>query len=350
MPTVDRKETTLTIWNQTAFEQHLAQTLQTQLGNELGDEYMALYLSARKMLLQDVLDEMRRKQPNLTDHGPRHIRNVLENVFRLLEGDLKYFSPVELYILGLSVLFHDLGNLEGRADHNRRIAQFHDHVRTGAEFAQEKALIVRIAAAHTGTARNGSSNTLADVPLSSHLNGEPVRARELAAIVRFADELAEGPQRTSAYLRKHGAYSPASIPHHDYARATHITIDGGNNRIAVTYQFEVLTSRGLDQELSRLKSFLQYACGRLSKMDIERRYARHHCASPLLPFQRISVCLDMQIDGEFVERPLEATISDEVNLDSPPEFLYDRHADWEPDAVAARVKQEVQRRRIDAES
>lgn len=297
-----------------------------------------------------MLDEIRRTEPNLTDHGPRHIRHVLENVFKLLEGDLDYFSPVELYILGMSVLFHDVGNLEGREDHNRRIAQFYDHVRRGSEFAHEKALIVRIAAAHTGKARNGSSNTLADVPLSSHLNGEPVRAREIAAIVRFADELAEGPQRTSAYLRKRREYPAGSIPHHDYASATGITIDGGNNRIAVTYQFEVRTNRGLDQELSRLKRFLQYACSRLAKMDIERRYARHHCASPLLPFQKISVCLDVQIDGDFVERPLEATISDEVNLDSPSEFLFDRGANWEPNAVAAWVEQEVQRRRKDAES
>ena len=85
-------------------------------------------------------------------------------------------------------------------------------------------------------------------------------------------------------------------------------------------------------------------------MDLERRYARHHCGLPLLRFQKISVCLEVQIDGDFLERPLEATISDEVNLDRPLEALYDRHSDWEPDAVAAWIKDEVERRRRDAES
>ena len=306
-------------------------------------------MSARKVLLEDVLHEIRGAEPNLTDHGPIHIRHVLENVFKLIKGDLDHFSPVELYILGMTVLFHDVGNLHGRENHNRRIAQFHDHVRPGSEFAQEKSLIVKIAAAHTGKARNGSSNTLADVPLSSHLNGEPIRAREIAAIVRFADELAEGPQRTSAYLRKRREYPADSIPHHDYANATGITIDGANNRIAVTYQFEVTTNQGLAHELSRLKSFLQLACSRLAKMDLERRYARHHCPRPLLPFQEISVCLDVQIDGDFLDDPLEATISDEVNLDGPSELLYERVAEWQPNAVAAQVKQAVLRRRKDAE-
>ena len=344
------QERPLTIWNQTAFEQHLAKALERDLGKDPRDEYMALYVTARTVLLQDVLEEIRRTQPDLTDHGPRHIRHVLENVFKLLEGAPDYFSPVELYVLGMSVLFHDVGNLEGRDDHNRRIAQFYDYVRGEAEYAHEKALIVRIAAAHTGEARNGTSNTLADVPLSSHLNGVPVRAREIAAIVRFADELAEGPQRTSTYLRTRGAYPATIILHHDYANATGIAIDGGNYRIAVTYQFEVRTERGIEKELIRLKRFLQYACSRLAKMDLERRYARHHCGLPLLRFQKISVCLEVQIDGDFLERPLEATISDEVNLDRPLEALYDRHSDWEPDAVAAWIKDEVERRRRDAES
>ena len=308
---------------------------------------MSLYVSARKILLEDVLEDIRGSEPNLTDHGPRHIQHVLENVFKLLEGDLDYFSPIEHYILGLSVLFHDVGNLHGRKNHSKRIAHFHDHVRPAPRFAQEKALVVRISQAHTGEAMNGSRNTLADVPGVWQLDGEPVKTREIAAIVRFADELAEGRQRTSEYLRKHGLYQADSVPHHSYSSATDITIDRQNERIAITYQFSVSTNGDLEEEIGRLKEFLKFAGGRLAKMDIERRYARFHCPKPLVSFRRISACLDIQVDGEFLQPPLEATLSDEVNLDDPPELLTSREPAWNPESVATRVRYEVLQRTKD---
>ena len=305
---------------------------------------MSLYVSARTILLEEVLEDIRGREPNLTDHGPRHIQHVLENVSKLLEGDPDYFSPIEHYILGLSVLFHDVGNLHGRKDHSKRIARFYDHVRKAPRFAQEKALVVRISQAHTGQALNGSRNTLADVPEVWQLDGEPVKTREIAAIVRFADELAEGRQRTSEYLRKHGLYEAGSAPYHDYSSATDITIDRQNERIAITYQFSFSTRGDLEEELSRLKEFLKFAGRRLAKMDVERRYARFHCPKPLIAFRRISACLDIQVDGEFVQPPLEATISDEVSLDDPPELLTSRDPSWDPESVAARVKHEVLQR------
>lgn len=344
---VNEQERTLAIWNETGFEKNLRKVLKKKFGREGGEAYMSLYVNARTILLEEVLEDIRGSEPNLTDHGPKHIRHVLENVFKLLEGNLKYFTAIENYILGLSVLFHDVGNLNGRKDHNKRIARFYDHVRHAPKFDQEKSLIVQIAQAHTGRAMNGSWNTLADVTNRSQLDGEPIRAREIAAIVRFADELAEGRQRTSEYMRRHGLYVPESIPYHDYSAATDIAIDSANQRIAITYQLNIRTKEGLERELCRMRDFLKLACGRLAKMDMERRYARFHCPTPLVPFRQISACLNMQLDGEFLHPPLEATISDEVNLDAPPDLLSSRDNKWDPEMVAERVRQEVLQRTED---
>ena len=304
---------------------------------------MSRYVMARSVLLRDVYEEIRGREPDLTDHGPEHIQHVLENVFKLLKHDFNYFRPLEHYILGLGVLFHDVGNLHGRKGHNKRIARFYDHVRRGEEkFNQEKSLVFRISQAHSGKAMNGSSNTLADVPPDSQLDGEPVRTREVAAIVRFADELAEGPQRTSSYMREHGFYSPESIPYHDYSSATNIAIDTGNERIAITYQFSINTKKGIEDELSKLQKSLTFAWARLGKVDLERRYARFHCPRPLEPFRKISVCLNIQIDGEFVEEE-NGTISDEVSLDEPAVSLPERDANWDPKAIVARVREEISR-------
>ena len=107
--------------------------------------------------------------------------------------------------------------------------------------------------------------------------GSPSGREKLRQLSRFADELAEGRQRTSEYMRRHGLYAAESVPYHDYSAATDITIDRLNHRIAITYQLNIRTQDGLEEELCRVKDFLKSACERLAKMDMERRYARFHC-------------------------------------------------------------------------
>ena len=86
---------------------------------------------ARTALLDNILDEIRRQEPCLTDHGPEHVSDVLTKASQLLQDSPDYFSAIELYVLGLGILFHDVGNLEGRLEHNRRIAKYYDFVRPG---------------------------------------------------------------------------------------------------------------------------------------------------------------------------------------------------------------------------
>ena len=328
---------TLANWTLTPFERTLETSLQ-QMGEVPASEYLARYVTARDILLGDILNEIRGVEPNLTDHGPDHVRNVLTNVDQLLTPVRDHFQPIELYVLGLGVLFHDVGNLQGRHEHNRRIAEFYDHVRSDPRFAQEKALVVRICKAHTGTTASGSWNTLLEVPQSDHLDGERIRARELAAIIRFADELAEGPQRTSQYLLNSHAYSADSVLHHAYSAATNLCIDPENNRIAVTYQVQVNSTPDLNHELAELGSLLQVIHQRLAKMDLERRYARYHCPGPLATYRRISVSLDVQLDGEFLDLGLETSLSDDVYLNEPPILLSDRKPEWAIDHVLERIR------------
>jgi hypothetical protein len=267
------------------------------------------------------------------------VRNVLENVSRLLEGAPDYFSPVERYILGMGVLFHDVGNLHGRRNHSSRVAHFYDYVHPQADRPQEKLLVVQIAQAHSGTTRDGSRDTLAAVPEESHLDGRRVRPREIAAVIRFADELAEGPQRTSHYLRATSGYSAESTPFHDYASATDVFIDGLEGRIAVTYHFDVKTEPDFEREIERLEGLLDVVHARLTKMNLERRYARFYCAEPLVSFGEISVRINIQLDGEFLDLDLETRISDAVDLDRPPDLLFSHQEGCSPAGIVARVRE-----------
>ena len=145
-------------------------------------------------------------------------------------------------------------------------------------------------------------------------------------------------------------YTAKSTLYHDYSAATNITIDGRNERIAITYHFSVSTRQDVEKELSRLTKSLKFAYKRLAKTDVERRYARFHCPKPLVPFRKISVCLDIQVDSEFVQPPLETTVTDEVSLDDPlPKTFTSRNPRWKPEEVVDRIRQEVRRRQNDGQ-
>jgi len=53
------------------------------------------------------------------DHGPEHIKRVLEYLDKILTARTSSFSELELFLLLCSVLLHDQGMLHGRTGHSR---------------------------------------------------------------------------------------------------------------------------------------------------------------------------------------------------------------------------------------
>ena len=303
------------MWETRKLELRIEQALKDELGDTKGPTLFGQYTSARQILLDDVLNEIRGAEPDLTDHGPDHIGNVLDNVERLLPAEENYFSAIELYILGLSVLFHDVGNIDGRIDHNKRIGKFYDLARPGEPERNgfEKRLVVSASQAHTGKNQHGSRDTLADVIENAHYVGDPVRLREIGAVIRFADELAEGRQRTSLYLQAEGRYDPASAIHHRYASVTDVAIDRDFGRIALTY-YVVLENLGTGREgqLSSLAELLNYMNSRIAKLDEERKYARFY-SDLLYPFRNTSVQIDIVEHNNYLTLGLDQIVlSDKI--------------------------------------
>lgn len=293
-------------WTQQPFEDTMLAELTRQLGQADAQAYFAQYQLLRNAL-PPIWEQIKGREPFLSDHGTRHIQNVLENAQRLLskvEPD-KGLSGIEFYSLGIAILFHDVGNIDGRKEHNdmRRIAAIYDKVSGGGARQQEKGIILRIASAHTGNARDGSKDTLKDFdpePTMS-LMGNPVRVQELAAILRLADELAEGPQRTVEFMRDKNRYPEDAARYHEYASITDIAIDPGNERIAITYNIPITSSGGsLREAIPPLRELLAFAFSRLEKLDQERKYARFY--SKLLdPLKSIRVHVDFWLDGALLE-------------------------------------------------
>ena len=258
------------------------------------------YLHERDFLATNLLEDIKSTFADGTDHGPRHILNVLENAGLLLDVPKSYGSRFELkegvvwnhhqglcsmHWLSLisSILYHDVGNVVDRRDHQTRIDEIYARVwgsKAGIRH-QHRDIIRTIGRAHCGKAQDGSADTLKAVGNKIPFKGVPIRAQELAAVLRFADELAEGPQRTSQVKLNAAAYSPDSEIYHRYASATHVTIDKASKRIALTYYLGV--TKGEDGEIEnegKLRDLLIFVFNRIQKLDEERQFTRHY--TPLL--------------------------------------------------------------------
>lgn len=269
-----------------------------------GDKARALtsaYDQAQSKLEQDVYPNIRGSEPNLSDHGGTHVSNVQQNVIRLLSDDgiITDLTGIEMYCLGMLILFHDAGNVYGRGDHHKKVSRIFDQIRgTEASVRHEKTLIVKAARAHTGTSQDGSRDTLKEVDEVEHLAGYPVRLRQLAAVLRFADELAEGPQRTSDFMQEEDLYSSGSKMYHDYASSTNIFIERKSNRIVATYEIEIDTEKP-----EKLTDSLNFIFERIQKLNQERQYARYY-SSLLEPFKFTQVSFNFHCNGDIIETDL----------------------------------------------
>jgi hypothetical protein len=136
----------------------------------------------------------------LTDHGVSHVKMVMDRATSLLISKKDDLIGYELYILLLSIHFHDLGNIYGRSEHEKKIDDI--ILKLGKELpldTVEKNFISTIAMAHGGYNWNDDASgqvtndkdTLRNLSSRESCNGLFVRTATLAAILRFADELSD---------------------------------------------------------------------------------------------------------------------------------------------------------------
>lgn len=287
------------MWESVKIEESTRTKLISDLGKDKGSQLFAIYTVTRSNLVEDILPEIRAIQPTLTDHGPNHINNVLCNAEKLLGFDVDKLSGIELYCLIMAIIFHDAGNVFNRDDHQNKIAQIYEYARPAPRNLQEKNLILRAVSAHCGEGAEGSKDTLKDLDEDTNLHGNHVSLRKIAAILRFADELAEGPQRTSKFIEMIGGYPDRSKVYHQYADITDISIDRRLSRIALTYHIS-LDDNGNQIKENELLNLLSFVYKRIIKLNEERLYARYYC-DLLSIFQRISVAFNFWVKNEPVD-------------------------------------------------
>lgn len=290
------------------FDTQLRDKLLCQFGEDDGRRIASGYELTRANLQKQVYGHISGAEPNLSDHGIDHILNVQNNVIHLLsaeDGIIGNLTGIEIYCLGMLILFHDAGNVYGREGHHERVGRLFDKIRgTSASLKREKTLVVRAARAHTGTAQDGSRDTLKDLSQEDHLEGKRIRLRELAAILRFADELAEGPQRTSEFMQAENLYDSESKIYHTYANMTNIFIDRGNKRIVLTYEIPVDLDQPEDIRRKNLSEILEFTYKRIVKLNQERQYAGYY-SELLAPFRFTEITFNFHCGDDVLDMNLD---------------------------------------------
>jgi len=334
-------------WETRELEGIMEEALNRDLDLPQAEIRKARYILARNRLMTDLLPYIRKQQGDLTDHGPEHIKDVIDSAQELLgttTHETKKLNGVELYCLLLSILFHDVGNIENRNEHQKQVSQIYDEVFPHASShhdTEEKRIILAICEAHCGKAPDGSANTILYVPEHSKLDRKSVNPIFLASVLRFADELSEGEHRTSSYMINHHHFSKESLPFHRYSHCCSIDIDRDNERVSLSYHIHInppgKSNSGPNNNafvhLEELEVFLNFIYHRIEKLHQERQYAKHYC-NLLEPFKRTTVTIGFWYRGVELHTELQQVeLTDLIVPGDPLRSFSDIHPDYHAERI-----------------
>lgn len=215
----------------------------------------------------------------LNDHGRGHIDKVIERANMLVSC----FSGIELsefeaFILLCAIEIHDIGNILGRIGHERNLHKiFDEHCKDIIPDSPERRLIKSIAMTHGGKTIKGSKDTISELMYIEPIFDKEIRTRLLAAILRFADELADDSTRSSRGALDLKIIGLNSKIYQDYSRVLHTVRleplqDGSGYFIQLVYELEVSDLKVTYAYRQQSKYLLDEIYDRTLKMERERRY------------------------------------------------------------------------------
>ena len=261
------------------------------------------------------------------------------------------FEPYEVFVLLLSTLLHDAGNAAGRRGHERAPKEILLELGPIIDLeSPERRLIASIAEAHGGRSPSGDRDTIETIIQQSEpkIGVAKVRARRLAALLRFADELSENPRRADPQALKEPYDPPKSAVHNLYCKIINATIDYVGRSVAMEYSLEKtrLAEEFLLRDNGQLQNILlvDYIALRLEKTEQERRYCNRFLSN-FASYDRIRVKLSIFDSYDLIDE-LGLVLEDRgypsvSNLirQTQPEFdglrLRDKHMEPAPRGVPA---------------
>jgi hypothetical protein len=237
----------------------------------------------------------------LTDHGSGHITAVVDKASSLLDPKTHDISPHEVYLLLAAIHVHDIGNFFGRAGHEHIPAAIRSKIDEKlSRDTPEQRVIYRIADAHGGSF-NGNKDKISRLPAVEPILGTQVKTRFLAALLRFADELADDMTRASRFAMETGGLPEGSEIHHQYCKSLHpITVDLTGQTLHANYEMSVDTARKRYLKDGTRVFLVDEILTRTLKMHRERIYCMRFLR-PKVNLDRIKVNIKIVSSDVFAE-------------------------------------------------
>lgn len=231
----------------------------------------------------------------LTDHGPEHINSVMRHVVDIMP-DPMWLTGYEMYILMYAIHLHDLGNITGRSEHEKKIREV--MAKLDGRFAlsdTERKVTASIAMSHGGYI-DDDKDTINYVDEEYYYGGAGIRPKVLAAILRFADEVSDDLCRSD--------FEGINVPDrnkifHAYSKSlTPISVVGNTIRLVYSISYEQTQEKipGPKGSVYLYDEILK----RLEKMMMELEYCRKY-AEGMIRITTLNVKICIYKGEEIIE-------------------------------------------------
>ncbi len=258
----------------------------------------------------------------LTDHGPNHIRKLMQRMGALLSSGEGSLTPYEVYILLVAAQFHDVGNVFGRAKHEENASRvMQDAGKLIGIDAVERRYIYDIAEAHGGEDRD----KIRKLERRTHVRGLPIRPQMLAAILKFADEIAEDSERAARFLLDQGKVPSASELYHTYAESLNsVAVDSTAREVKMRFDLRrQMVLRTFLKPTADHPDHRVFLMDEIFSRTVKTHYERTYCSRfmrPMVEVDAVSVTIEITDDPGFnvlekIEYRLEDTGYPDVGKD-----------------------------------
>jgi hypothetical protein len=301
--------------------------LKTKLGpkQDLVELMVAIRSLEKEIQNNTVNDELYDKIVLLNKHGKEHVKKVISCASDIagciVDNNVK-LTPFEIFNLLCAIQIHDIGNIYGRENHTTSFKVDFD------KYANESCItegILRNCIFDIAKVHGGKINNDKDTVEAAHLRykvvlfNEIVRQRFLAAILRFADELADDNTRTldidismiPEYSKIYHAYSSslrtAKIEKEEKEDAYFVKLCYFMTLQESLHSYKKLVKNENGKAVSISIQLIQEILERTIKMERERRY----CSRSLLPyviFKHIKVEIQIDVGSLVSAKMIEYTL------------------------------------------
>lgn len=252
---------------------------------------------------------------SLTWHDESHIKKVIMQASRLISYSDAILSPMEAFALLVAIQIHDVKNVTGREEHEKRAIEIFDDLGiSGVIDSILKKNIGFIASCHAGSIVVGEKvekDKIGILGTTVFTLEKKIRLRFLAAILRLADEYSDDSERAMSFLLKVGKIKQGSIIHQKHAEClSAVAIEADSGKVDFDYHITVEDAITKFPKYIKAKDTFEdvYLLDEIFERTVKSHYETIYCMRFLRPSISINkLHVTIELEHSDITRQLKIT-------------------------------------------